>query len=254
MNMGSQVTSMRVVPVKLVHENSNKVISTHVLLDNCSQGTFVMKSIVDTKGIDVTPTSTTIKPLNGDVANTSVPDEGLKVSVAAASGKNRWVKIPKAFSQNELQVDAEVIATLETKAKGEYLDEILYEISQSSDVEIGLLIGANCSKALEPNKIIPSRNGRLYAFRSILGWCVVGPVHKEVDLEQNLSSHKVSVTEIGSSKIANHLFVIQKSVEDMGIKQTLQKICLHEFTKPQLKDDISLSGFKNDISIKIKSF
>ena len=121
-------------------------------------------------------------------------------------------------------------------------------------MEIGLLIGANCSKALEPNKIIPSRNGRLYAFRSILGWCVVGPVHKEVDLEQNLSSHKVSVTETGSSKIANHLFVIQKSVEDMGIKQTLQKICLHEFTKPQLKDDISLSGFKNDISIKIKSF
>ena len=174
MNMGSQVTSMRVVPVKLVHENSNKVISTHVLLDNCSQGTFVMKSIVDTKGIDVTPTSTTIKPLNGDVANTSVPDEGLKVCVAAASGKNRWVKIPKAFSRT--QVDAEDIATLEQITKSEYLDKILHDINQSFDVEIGLLIGANCSKALEPNKIIPSRNGGSYAFRTILGWCVVGPV------------------------------------------------------------------------------
>ena len=252
-NKGSQVISMSIVPVQLVHENSNKVINTHALLDNCNQGTFVMKSS-DTMGKDGTPTSITIKTLNGDVTNTSVAVEGLKVCAAAASGKNRWVKIPKAFSWDELQVDAKDIATPEKIAKWEYLDEILHEISQSSDVEIGLLIGANCSKALEPNKIIPSRNGRLYAFRSILGWCVVGPVHKEVDLEQNLSCHKVSVTEIGSSKIANHLFVIQKSVEDMGIKQTLQKICLHEFTKPQLKDDISLSGFKNDISIEDQKF
>ena len=37
-NMGSQVISMSVVPIELVHENSNEVISTHALLDNCSQG------------------------------------------------------------------------------------------------------------------------------------------------------------------------------------------------------------------------
>ena len=41
---------------------------------------------------------------------------------------------------------------------------------------------------------------------------------KDIDLEQNLSCHRVSVTEIGSNKIANHHFVIGKSVEDMGIK------------------------------------
>ena len=47
---------MSVVPVKLVHENSNKVISTNALLANCNQGTFVMKSIVDTMGIDAAST------------------------------------------------------------------------------------------------------------------------------------------------------------------------------------------------------
>ena len=115
-------------------------------------------------------------------------------------------------SQDELQVDAKDIATPEKIAKWEYLDEILHEISQSSDVEIGLLIGANCSKALEPNKIIPSRNDGPYAFRTIPGWCVSGPVQKVVDLQGNLSCHRVSVTEIGSNKIANHHFVIEKSV------------------------------------------
>ena len=117
------------------------------------------------------------------MTNTSVAVEGLNVCAAAARGKNRWVKILKAFSQDELQVDAEDIATAEKVAKWEYLDEILHEISQSYDVEIGFLIGANCSKAMEPNKIIPSRNSRSYAFRTILGWFVVGPVQKEVDLE-----------------------------------------------------------------------
>ena len=253
-NMGSQVISISVVPVKLVRENSNKMISTHALLDNCSQGMFVMKSIVDTMEIDGTPTSITVKTLNGDVTNTSVAVEGLKVCAAAASGKDRRVKIPKAFLRDELQVDAEDIATPEKIAKWEYLDEILHEISQSSDVEIGLLTGANCSKALEPKKIIPNRNGGPYAFRTILGLCVVGPMQKQVDLEQNLSCHRVSVIEIGSNKIANHHFVIEKSVEDMGIKQILQKIYLHEFTEPQLKDDISLSGFKNSILIEDQKY
>ena len=146
-----------------------------------------MKSIVDMMGIDGTPTSITFKMLNGDVTNISVAVKGLKVCAAAASGKNIWVKIPKAFSQDKLQVDAEDIATQEKISKWEYLDEILHEISQSSDVEIGLLIGANCSKALEPNKIIPSRNGGPYAFKTILGWCVVGPVQKGIDLEQKPS-------------------------------------------------------------------
>ena len=113
MNIGSQVISMSVVPVKLVHENSNKVISTHALLDNCSQGTYVMKGIIDIIGIDGTPTSITLKTLNGDVTNTSVAVEGLQVCAAATSGKNRWVKIPKAFFWDELQVDAEDIVTPE---------------------------------------------------------------------------------------------------------------------------------------------
>ena len=48
--------------------------------------------------------------------------------------------------------------------------------------------------------------------------------------------------------------MIEKSIEDMVNKQMLQKIYLHEFTEPQLKDDISLSGFKNGISIEDQKF
>ena len=100
---------MGVVPVKLVHESSNKVISTHALLDNCSQGTIAMKNIVDIKENDGTPASITIKTLNVDVTNSSVAVEELKDCVAVASGKNRKMKKPKVFSRDELQVDAKTL-------------------------------------------------------------------------------------------------------------------------------------------------
>ena len=48
--------------------------------------------------------------------------------------------------------------------------------------------------------------------------------------------------------------MIEKSVEDIGIKQMLRKIYLHEFTEPQLKDNISLSEFKNGIPIEDQKF
>ena len=48
--------------------------------------------------------------------------------------------------------------------------------------------------------------------------------------------------------------MIEKSVEDMGIKQMLQKIYLHEFTEPQLKNDMKLSEFRNGISIENLKF
>lgn len=46
---------------------------------------------------------------------------------------------------------------------------------------------------------------------------------KDVDLEPHFSYHLVSETETGSKKIANHHSVIEKSVEDMGVKKILQK-------------------------------
>lgn len=39
-----------------------------------------------------------------------------------------------------------------------------------------MLIGAIYMKALEPPKIIPSRNGRPYVYQTKLGSCIVGPI------------------------------------------------------------------------------
>ena len=45
--------------------------------------------------------------------------------------------------------------------------------------------------------------------------------------------------------------MIEKSVEDMGVKELLQKMYQQEFTEPQLTDDMNLSEFRNGISFEV---
>ena len=60
----------------------------------------------------------------------------------------------------------------------DYLKRISSEITQTDDVELGLLIGTNCMKAFEPLKVIASNNEGPYAYQIRLGWCIVGPISK----------------------------------------------------------------------------
>ena len=50
--------------------------------------------------------------------------------------------------------------------KCDYLKPISREITQQDDIEIGMLIGANCIKTLKPLEIIFSRNDGPYAYRT----------------------------------------------------------------------------------------
>ena len=70
-------------------------------------------------------------------------------------------EVAKALSQKNLPVDKEEITTPEKITKWEYLKPVTNEIVHNDDVCIGLLIGANCVKALEPMQVIASERTRL---------------------------------------------------------------------------------------------
>ena len=77
-------------------------------------------------------------------------------------------------------MDKEDIPDVKNIARWEYLKEVVSSIPEVKDSPLGLLIGRNCPKALEPLQVISSREEGPYAKRSRLGWCVVGPaVDKE---------------------------------------------------------------------------
>ena len=53
----------------------------------------------------------------------------------------------------------------------DHLKKIANKVPKVSDIEIGLPIGANRAKALEPQEVIPNKNGGLFAYNSPLDRC-----------------------------------------------------------------------------------
>ena len=168
---------MCVVPVNLTYGCSGKTVKTQALLDSCSQGTFIMEKLLRDLGVNGQKTSSiTIKTVNGEVNNKTTLVEGLKES-SSKDEDGEWIELPKSFMKKYLPVDQDDIATPSKLKQWKYLEGIMDKISKRNDISVGLLIGANCTKALEPLNIIPSCDNGPYAFQTTLGWYIVGPVN-----------------------------------------------------------------------------
>ena len=163
-----EVISMCVVPIKISHQNCKKTIRTYAMLDNCSQGSFIKQDLLKRLGVDGQKLSLNLKTLTGEKSEETLMVDNLKVA-GVNKMNNDWISLPKVYSKKTLPVEKEEVVTPEKVSKWKYLDSIKSEITQTDDIEIGMLIGANCMKALEPLKIIPSKDGDLYAYQTKLG-------------------------------------------------------------------------------------
>ena len=79
-------------------------------------------------------------------------------------------------------------------------------------------------KALEPMEIISSRNGGLYAYRRMLGWCIVGPITTSRN-DGSVKCHRTAAKDVASGKIAPHHFVLddELKIKDVGIEEMLER-------------------------------
>ena len=51
--------------------------------------------------------------------------------------------------------------------------------------EIDLINGVNCAKASETREFIASKNENPYAFKTLLEWCIVGPMYSQNKSEKS---------------------------------------------------------------------
>ena len=79
-------------------------------------------------------------------------------------------------------------------------------IKDDQNINIELLIGANCASVLEPTKVIPRRNDSPYAMKTLLGLCIVASISYRNQSEGKISSNQTAVMEAGSNKACRHYF------------------------------------------------
>ena len=77
-----------------------------------------------------------------------------------------------------------------------------------SDCEIGLLIGYNCSKGIEPIDIVPSVGKGPYAQRTRLGWSIIGIIDHLSSQDEIGLSHRIVTYEVPMDKVV-HLSLTQ---------------------------------------------
>ena len=116
-------------------------------------------------------TEITIKTLNSEQKMKSTVTSGLNVRSGSHEGKKRWTDLPATYSKEDPPADAEEVATREKIEIWGELKKIANKVPKAS--EIGLLTEASCAKALEPQEVIPSKDGGAFACKSPLDWCVV---------------------------------------------------------------------------------
>lgn len=112
-------------------------------------------------------------------------------------GDTMFIDFPRVFTHSSIPVHAGNIPKQSDIQRWPHLHEgSLPEI----EADVGLFIGANCSRAMEPWRIINSQAGGPYAIKTAIGWVVNGPIRKDLnDTEHeppHLSVNGMSLMEI----------------------------------------------------------
>ena len=210
--------SMCVVPVVLRHENSRSDIVTFALLDSCSQATFISEEILSSLSLQTETTDLTINTITSSKTEKCRVASGLKVK-GFHSGSGSWISLPKSYSKFSIPVDPSEIPTVDSIKGWPYLKSIESELPIDTSLKVGLLIGANCPKALEPLKTISSQGDGPFAFKTKLGWCVVGPIRSS--RSKTVSCCRIMTNSHGNS---NHLVVEEPQIKDSGIEVMLRSL------------------------------
>ena len=114
-------------------------------------------------------------------------------------GKNT-LALPPVFTQYRLPVSRKDVITLDDIKRWPHLHDIDLNVM---DCEVGLLIGVNVPKAMEPWDVIPSVDNGPFAVRTLLGWVINGPLDLSSNDENNNAC--VSVNRIEATKLEEQI-------------------------------------------------
>ncbi len=173
-------SGMCVVPVQLSHSSHpGEKLLVYAMLDECSQGCFIKEDVLMhfSKAPKI-ETSITTETLHGDETLLALRSSGFGVECSASHelehNPSEMVLLPTVYSRTDLPMEVDDIPSKEFVSRWDYLERVSRTFSEATNINIpvGLLIGRNCPKAMEPVEVIASKGEGPYAYRTRLGWCV----------------------------------------------------------------------------------
>ncbi|XP_064627990.1 uncharacterized protein LOC135487824 [Lineus longissimus] len=198
---------MSIVQVLVKSGASDEFVSTYALLDSGSTGTFCTERLMGKLKVTGKRADVLLKTMGNEVRKKSFVIPALQVA-PVAEGYNEvsgWIDLPPVLSQPSLPVSEEDIATQEDLSRWDYLQEVrLPVVEKSSELHVGLLIGINSPKAMEPFRVIPSDGNGPFAVKTRLGWAINGPLGDQDREDVGIGSivHIVQNTRVDTDLLA----------------------------------------------------
>ena len=171
MTAGSTSCSM-IIPVRISHPTSSKEVSVYAILDNQSDTSFIHESVKEALQLTGQPVELSLSTMLA--TEKIIPS--CKIENITVRGLNRSipVTIPRCYTRSIMPADRDHIPTPKIAKDWPHLSEMANELQPQLDIPIGLLIGYDCSKALEPQSVIPSVGNGPFAIDTVLGWGIIG--------------------------------------------------------------------------------
>ena len=218
-------------------DDPTKEISTYVLLDNDCTGCFGSREVLDVLAPDrLRPANVTIETINGRVQQMTKATDGLIVRCAekhAAIYNSIDVQLPTTYCTDALPFGKDEMATVDKLSRWEYLKEVVKTLPEyNENIPFGLMIGGDCVKALEPHQVITSKEDGPFAYRTLLGWCVVGPVDCKSNggtVQCHFTNMRVDVQDVVTGNQTDHHFSMKPTVKDNAISDALNAMYNIEF-------------------------
>ncbi|XP_076848178.1 uncharacterized protein LOC143493558 [Brachyhypopomus gauderio] len=180
---------LAIVPVRLKSKKGTQTLETYAFIDSGSSATFCTEKVMRMLNLRGRKTEILLRTMGQEKLVHSHILSDLEV---AGLEENKYVDLPSVFTQPEIPVKKENIPQQKDLKRWTYLKEVCLP---SINAEIGLLIGSNAHKAVEPWQVINSQGDGPYAVRTAMGWIVNGPLRRKdhpQDIDEGLQSFTVN--------------------------------------------------------------
>ena len=163
-----------IIPVK-VHQRGKGTVITYALYDSGSSGCFLSDQLQRELGAHGQKTTLQLRTMHGSTHGESTIVDDL--IVMDMDGKNP-INLPRCFTQKEIPMESRNVPRPETLSHWNSLKEATENMPEFiPNLSVGLLIGNNCPRAMQPLKVIPSEGEGPFAVLYPHGWTINGPIH-----------------------------------------------------------------------------
>lgn len=139
--------------VLIKSEKTEKELEAYCFFDNMADGSFISEDVREKlEGKGLVPEKVVVTTIMGEEKTHLKPVKGLQIISLDRKSK---IRIPKAYSKEKLPVGPEDIASYAVLERWDHLRNLKATLPDfDPKVPIGLIVGQNCPRALEPIEVI----------------------------------------------------------------------------------------------------